>query len=99
MKNGTPLFGSCDVKNLHAAVARSAFSSQYVQNTPASDHFLKVSRRKMSRRCEARSTFPSQNVKNMWHEAHLQAKMYKAPVFRTTFEGSDVEKVSDRRDR
>ena len=30
------------MEKLHAAVARSAFSSQNVQNTPCSDHFLKL---------------------------------------------------------
>ena len=29
----------------------------------------------------------------LWHEAHFQVKMYKTPQPRTTFEGSDVEKV------
>ena len=29
-------------EKLHAAVARSTFSSQNVQNTPGSDHFLKL---------------------------------------------------------
>ena len=32
-------FGSCDVEKVHAAVARSTFRSQNVQNTPCSDHF------------------------------------------------------------
>ena len=55
----------------------------------------------------ARSTFPSQNVQNtpgpdhFWklrcrksaREAHFQVKMYKAHHARTTFGGSDVEKV------
>ena len=33
-------------EKLHAAVARSAFPSQHVQNTPASDHFWKFGCRK-----------------------------------------------------
>ena len=55
----------------------------------------------------ARSTFPSQNVQNtpgpdhFWklrcrksaRKAHFQVKMYKAHHARTTFGGSDVEKV------
>ena len=32
-------FGSCDVAKVHAAVARSTFPSQNVQNTPCTDHF------------------------------------------------------------
>ena len=31
-------FGSCDVAKVHAAVARSTFPSQNVQNTPCTDH-------------------------------------------------------------
>ena len=34
-------FGSCDVQKLHAAVARSIFVSQNVENTTLSGHFLK----------------------------------------------------------
>ena len=29
----------------------------------------------------------------LWHEAHFEVKMYKAPHVRATFGGSDVEKV------
>ena len=38
-------------EKLHAAVARSTFSSQNVQNTAFSDHFLKFRCGKMARRC------------------------------------------------
>ena len=38
-------------EKLHAAVARSTFSSQNVQNTAGSDHFLKVRCGKIARRC------------------------------------------------
>ena len=51
----------------------------------------------------ARSTFPSQNVQSTrgadhfwqltWREAYFQVKMYKTLGVRTTFGGSDVEKV------
>ena len=34
-------FGSCDVKKVHAVVARSTFRSENVQNTRGSDHFLR----------------------------------------------------------
>ena len=47
-------FGSCDVEKVHAVVARSTFPSQNVQNTPASDHFWKLSCRKCARRCGAK---------------------------------------------
>ena len=71
-------FGSRDVEKVHAVVARSTFPSQNVQNTPASDHFWKLRCRKSARR---------------WREAHFQVKMYKTHHARTTFGGSDVEKV------
>ena len=29
----------------------------------------------------------------LWRESHLEVKMYKTPGVRTTFGGSDVEKV------
>ena len=47
-------FGSCDVEKVDAAVARSAFRSQNVQNTPFSDHFWKLRCRKSPRRCGAK---------------------------------------------
>jgi len=71
-------FGSCDVQKVHAAVARSTFPSQNVQNTPAPDHFWKL-------RC--------QKCTPLWREAHLEVKMLKTLGVRTTFGGSAVEKV------
>ena len=44
-------FGSCDVEKLHAAVARSAFSSQNIKKLRGTDHFLKLRCGKMARRC------------------------------------------------
>ena len=73
-------FGSWDVEKVHAVVARSTFPSQNVQNTPGSDHFWTLRCRKSARRCGC--------------EAHFQVKMYKTHHARTTFGGSDVEKVS-----
>ena len=72
-------FGSCNVEKVHAVVARSTFRSQNVQNTPCSDHFWKLRRRKKNT--------------PLWREAHFEVKMYKTPGVRTTFGGSDVEKV------
>ena len=60
-------------EKLHATVARSTFSSQNVQNTPGSDHFLKLRCGKITRRCS---------------ETHIlksKFKMYKTPQARTTF--------------
>ena len=73
-------FGSWDVEKVHAVVARSTFPSQNVQNTPGPDHFWKL-------RCWKKRT-------PLWREAHFQVKMYKTHHSRTTFGGSDVEKVS-----
>ena len=72
-------FGSWGVEKVHAVVARSTFRIQNVQNTSSSDHFWKL-------RCRKKCTL-------LWHEAHFQVKMYKAHQLRTTFGGSDVEKV------
>ena len=44
-------FRSYDVEKLRAAVARSTFSSENVQNTSALDHFLPFRCRKIARRC------------------------------------------------
>ena len=44
-------FWSWDVEKLHAAVARSTFSSENAQNTTFSDHFLKLRCWKIARRC------------------------------------------------
>ena len=76
-------FGSWDVEKVHAVVARSTFPSQNVQNTPGADHFWHLRYRKSARRCGA----------PLWREAHFQVKMYKTHHARTTFGGSDVEKV------
>ena len=72
-------FGSWDVEKVHAVVARSTFWSQNVQNTPWSDHFWKLRCRKSARRCGAKHILKSKCTKH-----HV----------RTTFGGSDVEKVS-----
>ena len=54
-------FGSCDVEEVHAVVARSTCPSQNVQNTSASEHFRKLGRRKSACRCGAKHIL-SQNV-------------------------------------
>ena len=97
-------------EKLHAVVARSAFSSQNVQNTRGSDHFWKLRCRKSARRCGAKHISKSKCTKHtivgpllevemskkctpLWREAHFEVKMYKTHQGRTTFGGSDVEKV------
>ena len=71
-------FGSCDLQNWHAAVARSTFSSQNARNTSFSDPFLEVVICKIGT--------------PLWREAHLQVKMCKTPNSRSHFGSSDVQK-------
>ena len=66
-------------KKVHGVVARGTFGSQNVKNTRGSDHFWKL-------RCRKKCT-------PLWREAHFEVKMLKTPGVRTTFGGSDVEKV------
>ena len=76
----------------HAAVARSAFSSQNAQNTAGADQFWRFRSGKKWHAAVARSTFASQNAQNTirgpifeipiqkmahWCQAHLQVKMSK----------------------
>ena len=51
-------------ENLRAAVARSTCSSQNVQNTPFSDHFLKSKSQKIARRYGAKHIFKSRCTKH-----------------------------------
>ena len=76
--HGRTTFGSWDVEKVHAVVARSTFPSQNVQNTMYRP-LLEV---EMSKKCTP-----------LWREAHFQVKLFKALGVRTTFGGSDVEKV------
>ena len=57
---------------------REAHFEQNVKNTRGSDHFWRFRCRKSARRCGAK---------------HISNKMLKTPGVRTTFGGSDVEKV------
>ena len=66
-------------EKVHAVVMRSTFRSQNVQSTPLSDHFWRF-------RCRKKCTL-------LRREAHFEVKMYKTHHCRTTFGGSDVEKV------
>ena len=51
-------------EKLHAAVARSTFSSQNVQNMSWADHFLKLRCRKIARRCSERYICTSKCTKH-----------------------------------
>ena len=77
-------FGSCDVEKVHAVVARSTFPSQNVQNTPASDHFLKLRCRKSARRCGAKHISKSKCTKHHMFAPLLEVRMLKkcTPLWR-----------------
>ena len=59
------------MEKLHAAVARSTFSSQNVQNMSGSDHFLKLCNVEKLHAAVARSTFQSQNAKKLTGSDHF----------------------------
>ena len=77
-------FGSCDVKKVHAVVARSKFRSQNVQNTPFSDHFWKLRCRKSARRCGAKHISKSKCTKHTILGPLLEVEMSKkcTPLWR-----------------
>ena len=72
-------FVCSDVEKLHAAVAKSTFESQNVQNMTASEHFLTFYCRK--------------NCLALLRNAHLKVKMLKNCSLRSTFWRSTVEKL------
>ena len=92
-------------QKLHAAVARSKFSSQRVQNTSHSERFLKFWCAKIARRCEAhfeQNTSALEHVMKLWcakiarrcgEKRILKWKCLKNWRCRTTFWTSDVEKL------
>ena len=71
-------------EKLHAVVARSTFGSQNVQNTPASDHFWKLRRRKSARRCGAKHISKSKCTKHTIVGPLLEVEMSKkcTPLWR-----------------
>ena len=77
-------FGSCDVEKVHAVVARSAFPSQNVQNTPVSDHFWKLRCQKSARRCGAKHISKSKCTKHHMFAPLLEVRMLKkcTPLWR-----------------
>ena len=86
-------FGSWDVEEVHAVVARSTCPSQNAQNTPRSDHFWKLRCRKSACRCGAK--FPSQNVQNTPRSDHFwklrDVEKVHVVVARRTFRSENVQ--------
>ena len=82
--HGRTTFGSCDVKKVHAVVARSTFRSENVQSTPCSDHFWKLRCRKSARRCGAKHISKSKCTKHTIVGPLLQVEMSKkcTPLWR-----------------
>ena len=64
-------------EKLHALVARSAFPSQNVQNTPGSDHFWQLRCRKSARRCGAKHISKSKCTKHHMFGSLLEVEMSK----------------------
>ena len=76
--------GQMSDEKLHAAVARSTFRSQNVQNTPVSDHFWKLRCRKSARRCGAKHISKSKCTKHTRFGPLLAVEMSKkcTPLWR-----------------
>ena len=77
-------FWSWDVEKLHAAVARNAFSSENVQNTTFSEHFLKLRCWKIARRCGEKHIFKWKCTKHYILGALFEVEMSKncTPLWR-----------------
>ena len=71
-------------EKLHAALARSTFSSQNVQNTAGSDHFLKLRCGKIARRCSEKNIFKSKCTKHLMGGPLFEVAMWKncTPLWR-----------------
>ena len=77
-------FRSSDVEKLHAAVAKSTFASQNVQNTACLDHFLKFRCRKIARRCGEKHICKSKCTKHRMFGPLFEVQMSKncTPLWR-----------------
>ena len=71
------IFWSWDVEKLRAALARSTFSSQNVQSTSCSDHFLELGCGKIARRCGAKHVFKSKCTKHIMFGPFFEVGMWK----------------------
>ena len=77
-------FASLDLEKLHAAVARSTFLRQNVQNTSVSEPFCKSRSGKKARRCGAKHICKSKCTKHLSSGAILQVTIRKngTPLWR-----------------
>ena len=71
-------------EKLHAAVARSTFSSENVQNMSGSDHFLKLRCWKIARRCGEKDIFKWKCTKHVSSGPLFEVEMSKncTPLWR-----------------
>ena len=74
---GAEPFGQMRESKLHAVVARSTFPSRNAQNTPCSDHFLKLRCRKSARGCVAKQISRSKCTKQTNVGPLLQVELSK----------------------
>ena len=74
-------------QKLHAAVARSTFWSQNVQNTACSDHFLKLRCGKIARRCGDKRILKSECTKHVRSGPLFEVPMSKncTPLWREVY--------------
>ena len=70
-------FGGSDIEKVHAAVARSTFRSQNVQNTRGSDHFWRFRYRKSACRCGAKHISKSKCSKHQGFGPLLEVQISK----------------------
>ena len=72
------------VEKMHAAVAKSTFASQNVQNTACLDHFLKFRCRKIARRCGEKHICKSKCTKHRMFGPLFEVQMSKncTPLWR-----------------
>ena len=77
-------------EKLHAAVARSTFSNQNVQNIPGSDHFLKLRCGKIARGSSEKHIFKTKCAKHSILGPLFEVKMGKnrTPLYREANFGS-----------
>ena len=77
-------FVCSDVEKLHAAVAKSTFASQNVQNTACLDHFCLFRCRKIARRCGEKHIRKSKCTKHRMFGPLLDVQMSKncTPLWR-----------------
>ena len=90
-------FASHDPEKWHAAVARSTFVSENVQNTSLSEPFCKSRSGKMARRCGAKHICTSKCTKHLIPGAILQVTIpekWRAAVARSTFVSQNVQNTS-----